>query len=502
MRTLLACLLFLVTGLGWTVDTSGPAATPPATKVAYIPIKTDIAPLTARYLNRTLDDAKRLGATTVVVHITSPGGRVDTTMEMTSALLAIPKDGPQLVAFIDEHAISAAALIAYCHQRIYMTPRASIGDIGVIFQTPEGKIEYAPEKFETVVRGMLRNAAQNRGWNEAKLSKMTARNQELWRVDLGQGPEWIIGDDLPAFLTKHPEIEMKDQHLVRDKTRVGEVVSGKDRLLLYTAKEAVDEKMATALVDDLDALYQQLGTSKTQVVDLSPSTTESVSWVLAGWAPLLAGLAVLFLILEFKMPGGLFISLAAVAGTAFFICQFYQDLASYIEVILVVVGLIAVILDVFVLPTGGWLASLGLMSMASGLVLSFMPNIQQFDPSTEGWGGQLLAAFTSSIFALAVMAAGLVVAISSAPKLKAMRRISVEAAIDATATAAPAPGALVGRRGIARTGLSPAGFVTVDGQELSASSEHGEFVAPGTGIEIVEVRFGEAVVRPVAGGPS
>lgn len=500
MRLLLACLLFLPHFL-WCADTVGPATAPAAAAatVAYIPIKTDINPLTARYLNRALDAAKAQGATTLVVHITSPGGRVDTTMEMTGALLAVPKDGPQLVAFIDEHAISAAALIAYCHQRIYMTPRASIGDIGVIFQTSDGKMEYAPEKMETVVRGMLRNAAQNRGWSEAKLIKMTARNQELWRIDAGQGPEWIIGDDLPAFLIKHAELERKGDHLIKDGKRVGAVVSGEDRLLYYTAKEAVDEKMATGLVDDLDALYRQLGTSRDRVVDLSPTTTESVSWILAGWAPLLAGLAVLFIILEFKMPGGLFISLAAVAGAAFFICQFYQELAGSAELIAVLAGLVVVALDLFVLPTGGWLTGVGMLLLAGGLVFSFMPDADQFHPTSEGWGRELLNALTSSILALAVMTAGVAMAIAAAPRLKAVRRISVDAAIAGTSDGEAPPATSAGQRGIARTGLSPAGFVTIDGREISATSEHGVFIAPGAAIEVVAMRFGEAVVRPVEG---
>jgi membrane-bound ClpP family serine protease len=135
--------------------------------------------------------------------------------------------------------------------------------------------------------------------------------------------------------------------------------------------------------------------------------------------------------------------------------------------------------------------------MGAGLVLSFMPNIDQFNPSTEGWGDSLLDAFQRSLFALAMMAAGLLVAIAAAPRLAAMRRISVETAIDGTSEAPVTGVSLVGRRGVARTGLSPAGFITIDGAELSASSQHGEYVAPGATVEVVELRFGEAVVRPV-----
>ena len=48
---------------------------------------------------------------------------------------------------------------------MYLSETASIGDIGVVFQSPEGEIKYAPEKFETVVRTLLVQAAEQRGWN-------------------------------------------------------------------------------------------------------------------------------------------------------------------------------------------------------------------------------------------------------------------------------------------------------------------------------------------------
>ena len=494
MRTLLAYFLCLIS-LVHAAD--GPVIAPAGQTTAYIPIEGMINDLKARYFKRALDDAAKAGCTQVVVHLTTDGGTLDGGRQMLDTALSLDKGKPSLVAFIDNRAYSAGAMIAYGHDRIYLTPQATIGDIGVIFQNKDGGMEYAPEKIESVVRTLLLNAAQNKGWNGAKLVKMTARNQELWRVTLDAGSEWIIGDDLAAFLTNHPELERKEDHLLKGTTRVGEVVKGKDRLMSYTAKDALDERMASGLVDNLDALYRQMGVEKSTVLDLSPTSTESVSWILAGWAPLLAGLAVLFIVLEFKMPGGLFISLAAIAGVAFFICQFYQDLASYVEVLLMLGGIVAVVLDIFILPTGGLLSALGLMLLGSGLVLSFMPNIDQFNPSAEGWGDNLLGAFRHSIFALTMMAAGLLVAIGAAPRLKAMRRLSVQTAIDGTSQTPVTGASLVGRHGVARTGLSPAGFITLDGAEISASSQHGEYVAPGALVEIVELRFGEAVVRPL-----
>ena len=52
--------------------------------------------------------------------------------------------------------------------------------------------------------------------------------------------------------------------------------------------------MATALVDDFDHLLQELQVSQTDLLDLRPTSTEELARTLAGFAPVLAGLAMLF----------------------------------------------------------------------------------------------------------------------------------------------------------------------------------------------------------------
>jgi membrane-bound serine protease (ClpP class) len=337
-------------------------------RVALLEIDGAIDPNMARYFKRALNDARTAKVDAVVVHMTTPGGYVFCAEEMAKALLAVPDDGPQLVAFVDHSSYSAGSLIAYSHQRIYLTDAATIGDIGVILKTADGKIEYAPEKAETVVRALLRSAAQKNGWDAAKLQKMTARNQSLYRFDLAAGPQWVLEDDLAIFLAAHPDAD--------DKKKVE--ILGKDRLLSYTAKEAVTEKMATGLVKDIDEVYRTLGASSASVVDLRPTTSEHISWVLGGYASLLAAAAVLFLILEFKTPGlGIWLTLAVICGSLFFVCQFYLELASYLELTLVLAGVVLVVVDLFVLPTGGILAAGGAALAVSGLVLAFMPDARQ-----------------------------------------------------------------------------------------------------------------------------
>jgi membrane-bound serine protease (ClpP class) len=520
---LLACLLSLpnlaAAEAGASASASAVAATaaearPAATPVAYLPIDGPIDSGRARFFKRALAEAKTKGARTVVVHLTTDGGKLESGREMLLEALNVGADGPRLVAFVDNRAYSAGSLIAYGHHEILLTPQATIGDIGVIMMKQDGTIEYAPEKIETVVRTLLRSAGQNRGWNTAKLAKMVAREQVLWQIDRDGTREWVIGDDLPAFLARHQELRRDGDFIVSgpataaeaktaESRRYGHAVLGEDRLLSYTAQGAVDDGMATALVADLDAVYARLGTSKDAVISLAPSTTESVSWTLAEFAPLLAALAVIFLILEFKTPGvGIWATLAVVCGAAFFVCQFYMELASYVEVVLVVLGVGLVLAELFLLPTGGWLAIAGGLLMAAGFVLAFMPDISQFDPKTPEWGGNFAGALFRSLLALTAITVAAVLTIIALPRMALRTGLATATAIDGT-SAAPLEhdlAALAGQRGTASSDLTPSGRVAVGGREVGAASEHGEFIRAGAAVVVVGVHFGELVVRPAGEG--
>ena len=238
----------------------------PSSRCACIPIEGMIDHGKAVYLRRAMAEAISQKVDAVVVHLTTNGGELGAALDMVDILLSVPADGPRLVAYIDAKAWSAGAMIAYSTQQIYLTDRAEIGDIGVITQDANGKIEYLPEKINTAVRARLRGLAQKRGWNEAKLVKMTALDQDLYRFELKHGAVFVIEDDLPAFLADHPTLSAKDKVLI----------SGHDRLMSYTGPEAVREGMATALVADQQEVYRLLGCSPDAVLDLAPTRVEEV----------------------------------------------------------------------------------------------------------------------------------------------------------------------------------------------------------------------------------
>jgi membrane-bound serine protease (ClpP class) len=487
---LCACLLAAADPVPATVEAGPRPAVAPT--VAFVPVDGVIDDHRAGQFERAIDNALKSNPRYIVVRVATDGGSLGSAMQMLEKALEVGDEDTELIAFIDNRAYSAGALISYGHKRIYMTDNAYVGDIGVIFMSedPAEPIKYAPEKLESPVRALLRQAGQHNGWDQARLQKMTARNQELYRFDIEGKRHFVIEDDLPAFLADRAGLKKED----------GVLILGKDRLLTYTANEAVAEGMATALVKDIDEVYRILGVEPSAVQKYTPSQNEVVAETLGGWAPLLAGLAVLFLILEFKMPtGGMFLIGAAICGGLFLICQYWLDLAGAPEIILIGLGLAAVIAEVFLLPTGGMLAIGGLLAIGGGLILSFMPDNYQFETGDVRWGLAVGDALVRSLLALTVMTVGIVIAIASLPKTRAMKVLASQAAIDGSSagaleTAAPS---LVGRRVRARTMLRPSGYVVVDGRDVAAIAEHGAMVAEGSEVEIVSAGLGELRVRPV-----
>ena len=100
-----------------------------------------------------------------------------------------------------------------------------------------------------------------------------------------------------------------------------------------------------------------------------------------------------------------------------------------------------------------------------------------------------------------VASGGLVVLILALPRLAVTRKLASMDEI--TATSSTDADTVVtnltarGRRALARSDLTPNGYIVIDGRDLSAEAEHGEFIKAGTTVEIVGMRFGEALVRAV-----
>ena len=329
------------------------------------------------------------------------------------------------------------------------------------------------------------------------LLKMTAHKQTLYRVTLPDGSaEFVIEDDLPEFLARHPEVD-------RDDSKQVIVYRGPDRLLTLTGLEAVKFGMASGNVADLDAMHERLGVSAADIVDLSPRGSERLAWALSRFAPVLAGLAVLFLLFELNTPGvGLWIGLAGLLGAGFLLAQYSLDLMENFELVLIVIGLGLVVTDVLTMVAGGVLAAAGAAIAFTGLVLSFLPNELTFDRDDPVFLDALKEAAFGGTISVGIVAVGTLLAVRFLPRTALHLRIAAPGEVTATSAGdvEGRTGTLLGKHGEAVEALHPSGTVRIGSESIRARAEHGAYIAAGSAVEVVSVEFGEVVVRGAAGG--
>jgi len=484
-------------------EESPPSLSGPAPRsLGWVHLEGPIDRRRARYIARAIGEARDRKLDAVVMHIDTDGGEVRYAREIFKTVLEQSHiGGPRMIAFVDYRALSAGAMVAYAHEAIYVSPNSSIGDIGVIFLKPGGTIEYAPEKIETVVRTLLAQAAEQRGWPRGLLLKMTARNQILYRVTGADGkPHFVIEDDFPDYLSRHPGLDREDPKQVV-------VFRGKDRLLTLTGPEALRLGMASGKAATRADLLRLLRIPDDAVVDLSPTGVERTAWWLSGLAPLLAGLAIVLLLFEFKTPGiGIWAAMAGLFGALFLMTQFSLELMNNFELVLILTGAGLLVVEVLTGAGAGLVGVLGGLVLLTGLVLGFLPDEVPLDPRDPFFRGLLADALLRGVYTVATLTAGIIAFVVVVPRSRLADRLKLKGEVTATSKGRRAEerDVLVGRVGRAREALSPGGIIVLDGRAYLARAQHASHIDAGTRVRIVGVEFGELVVHsqaPDAEGP-
>ena len=397
----------------------------------------------APYIERAMREAEAAGARAVVLDIETPGGRVDAAQQIVKAITAteIP-----VYALVDVHAWSAGAMIALAADSIYMVPGSSLGAA-----TPVGGTgEKAPEKIVSAMRGEFRALAERRGLDPRVAEAM---------VDEEIGIEGVVE---------------------------------KGKLLTLTAGEAVDLKVATAEVADLEAMLARLGLEGATIQAVGVNWAEQIVRFLShpAVAPLLLSVGMLGLFIEIKTPSfGLAGGIGLAALGAFFGSHLIIGLAGWEEIILLVAGLVALGIEVFVTPGFGIAGIMSLLLIGSSVFLALIGNLPTWGDVTRASG----VVMTTGVIVIAVGYA----LIRILPKGSRVRGIFLQAATNRTAgyISAPEREDLIGRDGVAATDLHPSGTVVVDDERLDVVSDAG-FVAKGERVRIVRAEGYRMVVVP------
>jgi membrane-bound serine protease (ClpP class) len=451
----------------------------------------------AVYVQRTVDRARREGASRIIVDIDTFGGRVDSALQIANAL------GTSVVpttTWVRQRPAgtgvswSAGALIALATQEIYMAPGTSIGAAAPVLQGPGGAAEGADEKTVSAIRGQISALAEQNGHSPVIARAMVDPSLEAYRVLVDGEARIVDGDGLEQL---QGQAERDEITLVMERR-----ISAAGSLLTLTAGEMVELEIAVASPATREELADYLGVAISRFVNVTPGRADQAVGFLTGggFTTLLILIGLIAIGLEVSSPGfGLPGATAIAAFGAVFAANMLLGNVGSMELILFVAGIILLVFEIFVIPGFGVAGVSGLAAMAAGLILS----LQDFTVPDYSWQWDILGRNALIVFgamALALVAAAALMAVLPRNRFF-FHRLALQTQQDTAAGFTVQPtvttNALLGQRGIVRSDLRPVGTVELsnDQREVLTVESEGGFIARGQEITIIRADGNRVVVR-------
>jgi membrane-bound serine protease (ClpP class) len=398
----------------------------------------------APYIKRVVNEAEKNDASAIIFRINTFGGRVDAATQIKDAIL---NSKVKTIAFIDKRAISAGALIALSCEKIVMVPGASMGASTVVDQSGQKQ----SEKYQSYMRSEMRSTAE--------------KNNR--RTDIAQGmvDETIVITDLNDDSTK---------------------------LVTLTSEEALKYKMADTVLSDISDVKKTFGLQNAVEVSLTANWAESFVRFLNN--PVVSSLLIMIgligIFTEIKMGvWGLPGTVAVVALALFFGSSYILQLASIIDIVVFILGVVLLLLEIFVIPGFGIIGVLGIGMMITALFLGLVSDFQLHDASLMSTAiMQLASVFVLTAIFIFVMSKFL-------PKMNAWNRLILHENISSKSGYAAKANFdhLVGQEGIALTDLRPAGTAMVNAVRIDVVTE-GNYISHDSQIIVKSVEGSKVVV--------
>jgi len=416
-----------------------------AQQVVYrIPVSGTIENGLAPFVARALKEAAQAKAAAAILDLDTPGGRVDAAERIVDAVRASPIP---VYAFVNPRAFSAGAFIALAASGIYMTPGAVIGAATPV----DGSGTKAPEKYVSAMRAEFRALAEANGLDPTIAEAMVDESIEIPNLK-------------PA-----------------------------GKLLTLSTGEALRVGFAKDQVNDLQGVLAAVDLAGATVMQISPNWAELVVRFLTNpvVSPLLLSLGMLGLIFEIKTGafglGGL-ISLTSLG--LFFGSHLLLGLAGWEEVLLLGVGLIALGVEVFLLPGFGVAGILGILMIAASMLLALIGSAP-----TGADVVQAAAVLLASLVVTGAVVFGWLRHLPNSTRWSGLFLRDSAHASEGYISALPR-GELVGRTGVALTDLRPSGTAVFDEERLDVVTE-GEFVHSGSSVTVLRSDGYRHIVRAV-----
>jgi membrane-bound serine protease (ClpP class) len=429
-----------------------PARAAPAVVYAA-PIEGMIDLVLVPFVERVLAEATEAKADAVVLEINTFGGRLDAAVVIRDALL---RARVPTVAFVNNRAISAGALISLAAEKIVMAEGGTIGAPTPV-QVGGGGNGAMPGDGKTIsyMRKELRATAE-------------ARKRPPLVAEAMVDPDVVITS-----------------------------VIDKGKLLTLTTTEALKLRVADVRADSLEAVLEYLKLPGAEV--RRPTVNWAEQLVRVFTHPVLSSalitIGILGIIVGLRTPGfGVPGAVGIASLGVFFWGHWLVRLAGWEEILLVALGVVLLALEVFVIPGFGIAGVLGILTLLGGLALSLV------GAGATGAGVLYSLGRVSLSLLLAIVAS--LALVRFLPRLPYRRRLVLDTGLNALAGYASAPETdlkWVGKRGTATSPLRPAGIAELEGERVDVVSQ-GEYIEADAPIEVVRIDGNRIVVRRALGG--
>ncbi len=416
--------------------------------LAYvIPVQDQIGKPTLYIVRRGLKEAIEAKADLVVLDMKTPGGDAGTTIEIMEAL---DKFEGATATFVNDEAGSAGAIIASVTDDIYFAPTGVMGAAELILGTGQDAPEALKRKMESYIR--------------AKSRALSAGEER--RADV-----------LKAMMNAEFELKIGDK-----------VLKPKGELLTLSAQEAVKPYgdpatplLAAGIAKDLDTLLaKKFGAGAYEVRKFRVTWSERLAQYLTAFSPVLMGLGLLALFIEYKTPGFGWPGIAGIVllGIVFF-GHYVAGLSGHEPALLFALGLLLLAIELIFFP-GVVLPAVAGVGLMLGSLLWAMADVWP-NQSIDFSGDLLLLPAINLGAALVISAIGAVVVIRFLPKTWFWDQLVLSAAVSATAGAEAqrpiATDPLLGAEGVAVTAMFPSGEIEIAGRRHQAQVEVGHVAA-------------------------
>ena len=415
-------------------------------KVYWANIDSEIDLSLSPYVSRVVNEANNAGAEAIIFRINTFGGRLDAATEIKDAILS---SKALTIAFVNNRAISAGALITLSCNKIAMAPGSSIGAATVVNQAGEKQ----SEKYQSYMRGEMRSTAEKNGR----------------RPDIAQG--------------------MVDERIV-----IKGLVDS-TQLVTLTDEEAKKYGIADTIVADKAELLRAFNLENAQIITVNQNWAEDVVKFLNN--PIVSSILILIvffgIIAEIKTPGwGLPGTAGVIALLLFFGSSYILNLASALDIILFVAGIILLALEIFVVPGFGITGISGIILIFISLFLALTPSGPFFNYDNISIAIiQLTGAIVGALILVFLLAKFL-------PKTNAFNRLILanEEKADQGFVSYPSEKELLGAEGVALTTLRPAGSAEFNGKRVDVVADW-EYIERGKKIKVLRVEGIKVVVKEV-----